>query len=294
MGWPVGEVMIDPPKELWQLGEDEARCMSGLAARSWWQGLKFLGSAKKHKSRSTAWPSSADPRYPLGAAAEECSTAFINRNAPNVTQLLAVSTVDVLRRTARTQDGLCFSVKWPNDVIVNDMKIAGILARAEASAGSRLDRIIVGIGVNLNAPQADLDLIERPLFPATSLRAISGSESVYDVSAFRQELAASFAAALRKFFIEGFAGILEQLNALDVYLNRRICFQVNQHTTFDATYLGINESGHVTLRLDDGNVKVFPSGEVLLQTPGEVRQQREPDKPAEEVRKKGEPRGREL
>jgi len=224
---------------------------------------------------------------------EECSKEFINRNVPNVTQVLAVSAVDVLRRTARNQDGLCFNVKWPNDIIVNDRKIAGILARAEASPGSRLDRITVGIGVNLNAPQADLDLIERPVFPATSLRAISGCETVFDVGAFRQELAVSFAAALRRFFIEGFAGFLEQLNALDVYLNRRICFQVNQNNTFDATYLGINESGHVSLRLDDGKVQAFPSGEVLQRAPGEAPPPREPDKPVEEVRKKGEPRGRE-
>merc|ERR1712187_1091731 len=50
----------------------------------------------------------------------ECSSPFVNQNAPNVTKVLAASAVEVLRRVA---PGLHFGVKWPNDVVVNGHKI---------------------------------------------------------------------------------------------------------------------------------------------------------------------------
>ncbi|MDX6512843.1 MAG: BirA family transcriptional regulator [Gaiellaceae bacterium] len=59
------------------------------------------------------------------------------------------------------QTGLAAEVKFPNDVLVERRKVAGILA--EASAG----RVVLGIGVNVS--QRAEELPERPQFPATSL-----------------------------------------------------------------------------------------------------------------------------
>lgn len=61
---------------------------------------------------------------------------------------------------ARGQD---VRLKWPNDVLANDAKLAGILLEA-SSAGDRLDAVILGLGVNVRiAPQ----VTDRP---AVSLR----------------------------------------------------------------------------------------------------------------------------
>ncbi|MDX6504723.1 MAG: BirA family transcriptional regulator [Gaiellaceae bacterium] len=63
--------------------------------------------------------------------------------------------------------GLEASVKAPNDVLVADRKVAGVLA--EASAG----RVTLGIGLNVS--QRLDELPERPVFPATSLELELGS-----------------------------------------------------------------------------------------------------------------------
>jgi BirA family biotin operon repressor/biotin-[acetyl-CoA-carboxylase] ligase len=52
-------------------------------------------------------------------------------------------------------------VKWPNDVLLNGRKVAGILAEA------RDGRVVLGIGINVS--QSAEELPERPVHPATSL-----------------------------------------------------------------------------------------------------------------------------
>jgi BirA family biotin operon repressor/biotin-[acetyl-CoA-carboxylase] ligase len=52
-------------------------------------------------------------------------------------------------------------VKWPNDVLLNGRKVAGILAEA------REGRVVLGVGINIS--QSVDELPARPTYPATSL-----------------------------------------------------------------------------------------------------------------------------
>ena len=82
------------------------------------------------------------------------------------TGLGAVALVDALK--AR---GLAPQIKWPNDVLLNGKKVAGILAEA-IWTGDALDAMVIGMGVNVlagsNPPDGEL------LFPATNLEAELG------------------------------------------------------------------------------------------------------------------------
>jgi BirA family biotin operon repressor/biotin-[acetyl-CoA-carboxylase] ligase len=71
--------------------------------------------------------------------------------------------------------GLNFSLKWPNDVLAGQKKLAGILLEAEAMPGGRL-AVVVGIGTNVVAAP------EGTPTPATSLQAIGvdiGAEELF-------------------------------------------------------------------------------------------------------------------
>ncbi len=59
-------------------------------------------------------------------------------------------------------------IKWPNDVLINNAKVAGILTEA-AWQGDALDCVVVGVGVNVR-PESVPDL-SRTAFPATCLEA---------------------------------------------------------------------------------------------------------------------------
>lgn len=83
-------------------------------------------------------------------------------------------------RAIRELTGAAACLKWPNDVLVNFRKIAGILVEADIAApisGRKNDEapeaaVIVGIGVNISTPVSILP--ERPLYPASSLLAETG------------------------------------------------------------------------------------------------------------------------
>ncbi len=71
--------------------------------------------------------------------------------APLLSLLAAVALVDTLR-----QEGAVCGIKWPNDVLIQQRKVAGILTEMETHQDA-VRFVVVGIGVNVNMTEADLD-----------------------------------------------------------------------------------------------------------------------------------------
>src|SRR5574344_851733 len=74
----------------------------------------------------------------------------------NITQYLSVSVCRILKKY-----GVNPKIKWPNDVLVNNKKITGILAET-VFAGKSFKGIALGVDINLNTPQFELDRIDKP------------------------------------------------------------------------------------------------------------------------------------
>jgi len=87
------------------------------------------------------------------AAEADCPSLF--------TGLGALSLLSVLKKR-----GLKPQIKWPNDVLLNGKKVAGILAES-VWTGNALDTVVLGMGVNVLAGSNPPD--EELLFPATSV-----------------------------------------------------------------------------------------------------------------------------
>jgi BirA family biotin operon repressor/biotin-[acetyl-CoA-carboxylase] ligase len=93
-------------------------------------------------------------------------TAAEKPHLARIVGLAALAVADTLRTRA-----LAAQVKWPNDVLLNGRKVAGILVESVWS-GEEVDCVVIGIGVNVlkgAVPSADL-----VLFPATSLEEFLG------------------------------------------------------------------------------------------------------------------------
>lgn len=78
-------------------------------------------------------------------------------NFSSLSILSAISVIKVLERIGVQN----LSLKWPNDVFVNDKKVSGILLEGISENGA-LDAIIIGIGINVNQTNFDEGLLVNP------------------------------------------------------------------------------------------------------------------------------------
>ncbi len=151
--------------------------------------------------------------------------------------------------------GLQAQVKWPNDVLVNRRKIAGILCEA-VWTGEALDSLVVGIG--LNVLQAAVPPPSDTLSPATSIEAEGGKT---DRAALLHDLLAALAALRPE------VGTQEFISAWDAVLafrGEQVSVWRDQGETLTGTVVGLEADGSLELCLADDSSHTVNYGEVHL------------------------------
>ena len=113
----------------------------------------------------------------------------------NLTQYLSVVLTKILE-----EYGLSPKIKWPNDVLVNDAKISGILCET-VMQGTNFKGLVLGIGVNLNADKGDLKQIKEKV--ATALN-IELEREYIDKNLFTEKLLNEFFKNYEEFLKQGF------------------------------------------------------------------------------------------
>jgi BirA family biotin operon repressor/biotin-[acetyl-CoA-carboxylase] ligase len=157
-----------------------------------------------------------------------------------------------LRRAG--SDPLKFSLKWPNDVMAERQKLAGILLEAEAVAGNRL-AVVVGIGTNVVAAP------EGTPTPATSLAALGVQIGAEELFMALSDAWVEFRGVwdngrgfvdIRRLWLERAAG-----------LGDRIAIQTGS-TTVEGTFDTIDETGCLIVRTAEGKRMPIAAGEVYF------------------------------
>lgn len=146
-------------------------------------------------------------------------------------------------------------VKWPNDVLADRRKIAGILLESASSGGEPPAWLAIGIGVNLASHPEGLDYV------ATSLAALAASPPEPDVTLLH--LAANFAKWYEVWRGEGFAAIRDAWLARAAGLGSRIRARLT-HEEASGVFEGIDENGALLLREHHGRVRIIPAGEIFF------------------------------
>jgi BirA family biotin operon repressor/biotin-[acetyl-CoA-carboxylase] ligase len=146
-------------------------------------------------------------------------------------------------------------IKWPNDVLINERKISGVLAEA-VSAGPESMRLILGVGVNLNHRSFPPELSEA----ATSL-AIETGERVA-VEEFRDRLLDKIAEWYEIWRRDESAPIIDRWSRLSTYArNQRIVVALDDERLAGVTD-GLTDTGALRLVVDGGEVRTILAGEV--------------------------------
>jgi BirA family biotin operon repressor/biotin-[acetyl-CoA-carboxylase] ligase len=178
------------------------------------------------------------------------------RFAPFAVTRLTILTAVAVAKAARELTGIDARIKWPNDILVNGRKIAGILTELLSDADT-IQHAIIGVGVNVRCAPQDFPPQLRPF--ATSLE--------YEARATfsRPELAARILSLMDAYYAKAqghFEEIVEEWASLSSSLGKRICVAVGARR-FEGTALALDGSGALLVRCDDGRIEKIVGGDLV-------------------------------
>ena len=214
---------------------------AGEPEGSWFRADRQTGGRGRH---GRSWASDPGNLY----ASTIVRLRETDGSPPSLTLVAAVALEQVL--SARLGEGRAM-IKWPNDLLVEGAKIAGILLEREG------DAVVVGFGVNLaHAP----DGLGRAV---TSLAGQTGQ--AVPPAEFLPDLAESFRYWLGRWRGGGRtdpvrARWMERAHPLGTALRVRAGDSVMLEGLFD----GVDAMGALRLRLADGSARVIHAGDVTL------------------------------
>jgi BirA family transcriptional regulator, biotin operon repressor / biotin---[acetyl-CoA-carboxylase] ligase len=239
----VGRVVLD---RVTSTNAEAARLAPGPA---WVLGLEQTAGRGR---RARPWDSPRGNMYaslvmtPTGSAAEVALRSFVAALA--------------LRDALVTLTGLprAFTLKWPNDVLCNGGKIAGILLES-ASAGPGVGHLVIGVGVNLIAAP-DMAQVEAGALPPVTLLAETGIRTTPE--AMLAALAPAFAKWEAVMTTVGFAPVRAAWLAGAAHLGAPIRARTGM-TTHHGTFRTIDETGALILATADGTLAI-PAADVFF------------------------------
>ncbi len=147
-------------------------------------------------------------------------------------------------------------LKWPNDLLVGDRKLAGILLELSGDPAD-VCHVVIGIGLNVNMLAADQAVIGQPW---TSMRAELGcllnrNELVGELN---RQLSHYLAIQLR----DGFAALQDEWQACNLWQGRSVVLTAGGEPV-EGVVMGVDPSGALRLRVD-GAERSFSGGEISL------------------------------
>jgi BirA family transcriptional regulator, biotin operon repressor / biotin---[acetyl-CoA-carboxylase] ligase len=166
---------------------------------------------------------------------------------PVLTLALGLAAAEAIAESA----GITCDLRWPNDVMVENRKVAGILVQLVDSAA------IAGIGVNVNHTKFPPEIAAE----ATSIKMISSRAQS------REQLLVALLIAVNRFcgVLEGQGGratILRMFSQRSSYArNKRVRVEQGA-STLEGTTAGLDPSGFLIIRQDDGKEQLVLAGGV--------------------------------
>lgn len=159
-----------------------------------------------------------------------------------------------VKRAVKEVFGMELSIKWVNDLFYKGKKLVGILAEGQLSDSSSLAYCIMGIGINLFLPESG--------FPE-ELSGIAGALFDYDEDKKENLNRNQFLASIlfHYFSLLDQDKVEEEYRRENVLLTKDILFTEN-HQDFLGRVEGILEDGSLSVRCEDGGMRIVSSGEV--------------------------------
>ena len=165
--------------------------------------------------------------------------------------------VAVLRALERTGIDDAW-LKWPNDVLINDKKIAGILVEAASPDGNTC-QVVIGLGLNYAMPENIV--VESGMHWTDIAQSVSGT--LPDRNVVAAELLNQVVKMCRHYQHKSTAIYTDISHELDALSGRKVDVHVENGDQVTGNVLGISETGELRV-LVNGRERIFNSADVSL------------------------------
>lgn len=172
-----------------------------------------------------------------------------------IAPLTLVAGLAVAKTLSRLYDLKC-KLKWPNDVLINEKKVCGVLT--EISAGiDRIDYVVAGIGINAN--------IDIEIFPGEFRGAATTLKNELNREILRDELVEQLLEEFKKLYKifqkQGFSKLKEEWKRSASTMGRKVRI-ITDRRTIEGIARDIGENGELFIETQEGIEKII-SGDCI-------------------------------
>lgn len=173
--------------------------------------------------------------------------------AAKITEITAAAVANAVSGVTNIEAG----IKWPNDIILDNKKICGILTEMNAELNN-INYVIVGIGINVNMDEFPDEISNV----ATSIKNVLGRE----VS--RKDIVINIVREFEKLYYD-FVNTGSLKKTVDICKNKSVTLGkivriINKRETIIAEAIDITEDGELVIKKEDGEIINVISGEVSV------------------------------
>lgn len=169
----------------------------------------------------------------------------------SISEATAIAVYKSYKAQLSAEDSI--AVKWPNDIFVNDHKIAGILIH-NALEESQVAQTIIGIGMNINE-----EAFPQELSQAISLRLVTGRS--YDVHALLKNMLRHLGEELAR---QDYDALHAEYNSLLYQRSTLACYRdVATQEVIEATIEGVSTQGELMLTTTAGEKRLYAFKEIV-------------------------------
>lgn len=175
--------------------------------------------------------------------------------APSAAPILTLMAGVAAREAVFAATGLRADIRWPNDLLVGGKKVSGILTEMSAEL-DRLHKVVLGIGINVNHQRMPAEL--KDIASSLSLESGQRYSRLEVLGALLRELDRHYRLLLEK----GSREIVRRWSAVSSYAEGKKLRVRKASDEFWATSAGLDPSGALRVRCDDGREELLVAGEV--------------------------------
>lgn len=176
-------------------------------------------------------------------------------NWPETITGLGLAVALVVCENLRKRFAIDVQIKWPNDLLINDCKLAGVLIDVAGEASSACN-VVIGIGLNVHQPDwsTDADYAWQDLF---------GLGVTCDRNILIAGLVDDLVSMLQEFEQNGFESFMTPWNELSNYAGKRIRV-IASNRTIEGVMHGVDSMGALLVADDAGDLQRFVDSNVSV------------------------------